>query len=223
MQNSEIAESRLFSVQSSPCLDSNLRNGEWSTPFLDASVALPWLRFWHAFPFMFSTDFIAPDCELNDLVLSPPSRRNWGRSDLGHPPQRRTTFHLCVCTRPGLHSCETSKLGIWDVQMVFLLKKKARSVSFYVSFIKRAGNSAEACFRGRWVRAFEQERPLGAGSVPGPHPSGHGGVCFGSQSHVRGSGTSATCPAGRSGNPAALGVEDGSSWLSNNCSGNQLV
>lgn len=53
-----------------------------STPFLDASVVLLWLHFWHAFPFMFSTDFIAPDCELNGLILSLPVCRNWSKNDL---------------------------------------------------------------------------------------------------------------------------------------------
>lgn len=52
------------------------------TPFLDASVVLLWLRFWCAFPFMFSADFIAPDCELNGLSLSSPLCGTWGKNDL---------------------------------------------------------------------------------------------------------------------------------------------
>lgn len=119
------------------------------TPFLDASVVLPWLHFWHAFSFMFSTDFIAPDCELNGLVRSLPSRRNWGRSDLSRHTQWRTMFHLCLCTGLVLHSYKSSQLGIWNVQMVFLLRKKTSNMSLYVSFIKWGGNSAEACFRVR--------------------------------------------------------------------------
>lgn len=57
-----------------------------------------------------------------------------------------------------LHFYETSKLGIWNVKTVFLLKRKTSNVSFYISFIKWEGNSEEVCFRV-WHRvcAFEHE------------------------------------------------------------------
>ena len=65
-----------------------------------------------------------------------------------------------------LHFYETNKLGIWNMEMVFLLKKKTSYISFYISFIKWKGNSEEVCFRvWRSVCAFEHEearRDLGS-------------------------------------------------------------